>query len=393
LKKQHMIRDKNILFVITKLELGGAQKQLLNLIKHLDRENNNIFLFTAKSGLLHAETLSMAGLKVKKSGFLERSPHPLKDLLALCELYFFIKRNNIDIVHTHSSKAGILGRIAAWLAKAKGVVHTVHGWSFNDYQPFFVRELYIFLERLVARVTDILVVVSCHDRTKGIANHIGTIGKYVLIRYGINYSEFAGTDNGNVRKELGLTADDLVVGMVACFKPQKAPQDFIKMASLVNEVLPEVKFILIGDGILRKKIEYLIRQLKLQKQIVLLGWRRDIPRILSALDIFVLTSLWEGLPISVLEAMASSKSVVVTDTGGVREVVRENETGFLTAPKDIPAMAQRLEILLKDKGLREAYGGNSRESLSLDFHLDTMLFCTQHCYRILLEGRKVADIY
>lgn len=185
------MRGKKILYVITKLELGGAQKQLLSLIRHLDREHNAIFLFTAKEGLLCNEALSIDRLKVKRSKFLERPIHPLKDLLALYELYAFIKANNIDIVHTHSSKAGILGRVAARLARIRIVVHTLHGWSFNDYQPFFARMLYVYLERFAARFTNKLIVVSYHDREKGLKNYIGKADKYTLIRYGIDYSEFS----------------------------------------------------------------------------------------------------------------------------------------------------------------------------------------------------------
>ena len=125
----------NLLYIITKLELGGAQKQLLSLIKGLDKQVYNIFLFTAKDGLLIKEALALDGLILNRSRFLERKINPLKDLLALIEIYGFIKKNRIQIVHTHSSKAGILGRLAAGLAKTKIIIHTVHGWSFHDYQP------------------------------------------------------------------------------------------------------------------------------------------------------------------------------------------------------------------------------------------------------------------
>lgn len=168
-----MMRGKKILYVITKLELGGAQKQLLSLIRYLDREHNAIFLFTAKEGLLYNEALSIDNLKVTKSKFLERAIHQLKDLLALYELYVFIKANNIDTVHTHSSKAGILGRVAA-------------------------------------RFTNKLIVVSHHDREKGLKNYIGKADKYILIRYGIDYSEFGKDEGEGIRRELGFTTDERI---------------------------------------------------------------------------------------------------------------------------------------------------------------------------------------
>ncbi|MCX5702766.1 MAG: glycosyltransferase, partial [Candidatus Omnitrophica bacterium] len=129
--------------MVTKLELGGAQKQLLSLIAHLNKERFHLFLFVAQEGLLLSEALSIKGITIIKSRCLERAINPIKDLLALIEIYWFIKKNNIEVVHTHSSKAGILGRLAARLARIKVIIHTVHGWSFNDCQPALVRRFFI----------------------------------------------------------------------------------------------------------------------------------------------------------------------------------------------------------------------------------------------------------
>jgi len=378
----------NLLYVITKLELGGAQKQLLSLIKHLNKEKFKLFLFTARDGLLLSEALSINGLVVKKSRWLERPINPLKDLLALIEIYRFIKKNNIEIVHTHSSKAGILGRWAAKLAKAKIILHTVHGWSFHDYQPRFQQWFFIWQERITAQFTDKLIIVSNYDKQKGLDNYIGNENKYTLIRYGIDYTEF-NIRKPDIRKELGIDTHDLVVGMVTCFKPQKSPQDFIKLAFLVKKIIPDVKFLLIGDGILRKKIERSIHKFNLQKQVILTGWRRDIPRILSAIDIFVLTSLWEGLPIAVLEAMASSKPIISTDTGGVKEVIVEGKSGFLVPSRDMNKMSQRLAVLLNDENLRTQIGQNARKSLDSNFALTNMIRKSESLYEDLLREKGV----
>lgn len=380
------MRKINLLYVITKLELGGAQKQLLSLIRHLNKERFSPFLFTARDGLLLAEALSIDGLKVKQSRFLERPISPLKDFLALIEIYWFIKRNNIEIVHTHSSKTGILGRFAAKLAKVKIILHTVHGWSYNDYQLGLIRRFFIWLERLTAQFTDKLIAVSQYDKQKGLDNHIGNENKYILIRYGIEYTEFGRKDR-NIKEELGINTTDLVVGMVSCFKPQKSPQDFIKLANLVNQILPDVKFILVGDGILRKRIEKLINQFNLQQQVILTGWRRDISWILSAIDVFALTSLWEGLPICVLEAMASYKPVVITNTGGVAEVIVESETGFLVSPRDMKNMSKIVIILLKDENLRRQIGQNAKDSLGFEFSLKNSVRNSQDLYENLIKTR------
>ena len=374
------MRKINLLYVITKLELGGAQKQLLSLIKHLNKQRYNLSLITAQDGPLVDEALSIRDLRLIKSKFLERPINLLKDFLAFCQIYSFIKKNKIDIVHTHSSKTGIIGRWAARLARVKIIIHTVHGWSFNQYQNCFLRWIIILLERLTSGITDSLIVVSRHDCQKGLDNHIGDKHKYKLIRYGIEYKEFTQLDK-DLREESGIDARDLLIGMISCFKPQKSPQDFIKLASLVNKVIPQTKFLLVGDGVLGKRIEKLISKFNLKEKVVLTGWRDDIPRILSAIDVFVLTSLWEGLPISALEAMAASLPVIITDTGGVREIVFEGKTGFLVSCGDVSAMAGKLICLLRDKDLRRWIGQNAKRSLGSDFSLEDMIKNTENFYQ------------
>jgi len=373
----------NLLYVITKLELGGAQKQLLSVVKGIDKERYRIFLFTACEGLLIEETSSITGLTLIKSRYLERTINPLKDLLALIEIYRFIKKNNIEIVHTHSSKAGVLGRFAARLANVKTIIHTVHGWSFHDYQLRWKQKFFIWLERLSAYFTNTIIVVSYHDKQKGLNNHIGPEDKYTLIRYGINYADFS-TGEQKIKEELGINSNELVVGMVSCFKPQKSPQDFIKLSLAVSQTLPNVKFLLVGDGILRKQIQKLISRLKLQNRVILTGWRRDIPKILSVIDVFVLTSLWEGLPITVLEAIVSAKPVVATNTGGIQEVVSEGKNGFLVKPGDTESLSERLMLLLRNKNLRKDMGQNSKRLLNLDFSEENMVKNTQDLYDDLI---------
>lgn len=375
----------NLLYVITKLELGGAQKHLLSLISLLDKERFNVFLFTAGQGLLLQDALSIEGLTVEKSKSLERPMNPFRDLLAFIEIFRFIKKHRIDIVHTHSSKAGILGRLAARFAGVKAVIHTIHGWSFNDFQPPQVRRLYIWLERLAAQFTQKLIAVSECDKRKGLFLKIGCEEKYMVIRYGIDFSVFRAQQFSYVRGEFGIGPSELVVGMISCLKPQKSAQDFVRLANLTLKEMPDVKFILAGDGILRDKVEEMIDNFGIRKNIFLAGWRRDIPAVLGALDVFVLTSLWEGLPISVLEAMAQSKPVIATNTGGVSEVLKEGETGFLVAPGDILGMSRKLVILLRDEALRKRTGIGANNSLGNSFTLSYMGESTRSLYNDLMS--------
>jgi glycosyltransferase involved in cell wall biosynthesis len=276
----------------------------------------------------------------------------------------FIRRHKIDIVHTHSSKAGILGRWAARLAGVKMIIHTVHGWGFNDHQRSWVRSFFVRLERAAARITTRLIVVSSRDKRYGLEHRIGTASQYVLVPYGIDPEAFhPEASPGSLRRELGISDAALVVGSISCLKEQKAPQDFLALASAVASRVSGVKFLVAGDGALRPEVEKLRGDLGLGADVFLLGWRRDIPRFLKAIDVFVLTSKWEGLPISVLEAMASFRPVVVTDTGGVLDLIKEGENGCLVPVGDVPGMARKVVDLLLDREARCRLGEAGRERL------------------------------
>ena len=384
------MRKVKLLYVITKLELGGAQKQLLFLLRHLNRERFQVFLFTGGEGLLKEEAFSIPGLSIVTSRFLERPLNPIKDFLAFVQLYWVMRRNRIEIVHTHSSKAGIIGRLAARCAGVKRIVHTVHGWSFNDYQGRMHRGLYIRLERFCASFTSRIIVVSQSDKNRGLKEKIGQEDRYVLIRYGIDFAEWNSLQTSETKESLGIGKGELVVGMVACFKPQKSPIDFIRLAALVLKEFSGVRFILVGDGELRPQVEEMIRQHRLERQIVLCGWRRDIPRIVSLCDVFVLTSLWEGMPIAVIEAMYSSLSVVVSHTGGVGELIRSGENGFLVPVHDMQSMSRIVITLLRSQEKRFDVGRKAKETITKDYQYTTMLQATQKLYEFLLEGRNNA---
>ncbi|MDD5691201.1 MAG: glycosyltransferase family 4 protein [Candidatus Omnitrophica bacterium] len=385
-------RKINLLYVITKLELGGAQKQLLSLVRQLDKERFNPYIITAYDGLLIEAAKNIPGLRLIRCKFLEREIRPAKDILALFFIYRFIRNNSIDIVHTHSSKAGILGRLAAKASGVKTIIHTVHGWSFHGYQSCLAYYFYLFLENICACFSSAIIVVSQWDKKRAAQQLICRQDKCELIRYAIDYKEFKNNTEAayQVRKEFALSGEDLIIGMVACFKPQKAPLDFIRLANAVKGRFPNTKFILVGDGVMRKEICTLISKLNLKEQVILTGWRNDVASILSCLDIFVLTSLWEGLPIAVLEAMAMGVPVVATDTGGVSEVVLQGKTGYLAKPHDINTLQKRLEELLMKPYLRKKFAQFSSSTLeSREYSLDTMLRNTTQLYlELFFKGKN-----
>ena len=333
--------------IITRLELGGAQQNTLYTVENLDKDKFDVTLICGKGGLLDEE-VDKTGVKVVFIPSLRRKIAPWFDIIAFLKLWRICKKENFTVVHTHSSKAGVLGRWAARLADVPVIIHTVHGWSFNDYQNPILKKFYIWLERLTANITTKIIAVSYKDVEKGLKMGVGRQKQYIMIRSGIEIEKFrdAKIDITSKRKEMGLAPDRPVVGMVACLKPQKAPLDFVRVANKVRKRLPEVQFLLVGDGVLRHRAERLKKKLGLDGNLILTGWRRDIPEIMASIDVFCLTSLWEGLPRTILEATSCGVPIVATDVGGNSEVIRDNINGYLVKPGDISTFAKKIEGLI-----------------------------------------------
>ncbi len=271
-----------------------------------------------------------------------RQISPVHDLKAFWKMKRFIQLGGYTIVHTHSSKAGIIGRLAARLAKTPLIVHTVHGWSFHDYMSPVIRWVYIMLERWIARFSDVLVVVTERDIEKGLQAGIGRREQYRRIRSAIPLDEFDPRliDRQAVRQELDLPADAIVIGNVGRFSAQKNPLDWVRVAGRVGQACPQARFLLVGDGPLRPQVEQALRQAGIAERTTLTGLRRDVPRMLAAMDIFLLTSLWEGLPRVIPQAMAMGLPVVANRADGVTEAIQDGSNGYLCSPGEIEQMAE-----------------------------------------------------
>ncbi|MGZ9188906.1 MAG: glycosyltransferase, partial [Nitrospira sp.] len=319
--------------VITKLELGGAQEVAMQVVASLDRSRFRPVLIAGPGGLLTEEACALEGVDVRLVPSLLREIHPLKDLRALLELVHLFRRLRPKIVHTHSSKAGILGRLAAWLAGVPCILHTIHGYGVTPAQPFWLRRTLIVLERTVGWVTTHWIAVSQADRRQGIEWGLFSASKVSLVRPGIDPAPFEARidakERNRLRATLGIGPDHLLVGTISCLKPQKSPEDFVRVAARVCQRLPMARCVVVGDGALRPQVEGLLGALGLQERVTLLGWRRDVVALLKAFDVFVLTSQWEGLPCVLLEARASRIPIVATRVGGAAEAIVEHAHGTL----------------------------------------------------------------
>ena len=352
---------KTVFHVITKLELGGAQEVTLMTLERLPRDRYHLGLVTGPEGLLVERANRIDGLKRFWMSSLVREVRPLKDVMSFFRLWSLFRRERPDVVHTHSSKAGIVGRWAARAAGVPVIFHTVHGFSFHDYQPLPVRKLYIWLERVTTRITTKTVVVSYANAEKG--EKAGVFGRkdWVLCRDAIPVDRFLVPGARHQKLvEWGIDPAKLVIGMVACLKPQKAPLDFIDVAARVLSERKDVHFVMAGDGELRPQVEERIRTHAIEQHVTLLGWQKDMPEVYRNLDIVVLTSLWEGLPCVFSEAMASELPIVATNVDGAREAIIQGETGYLHTPHDIDGMAHSVLKLVTSPELRREMGARGR---------------------------------
>ena len=382
------IKKINILQIITNLELGGAQKRVLSLTKGLDSSKYETHLISAPQGLLLGDAQSLGNVHLCLLSTLKRRISPVNDLKSLFFIIQYIKKHNIQIVHTHSSKAGIIGRWAGRIAGVKAIIHTIHGWSFNDYLRMPLKWIYILLERLTATITTAFIAVSKSDIRKGLQYKIGQVQQYHLIHYGIKVNvNIKAEQQVRLKQELGIDEGKVCIGMIACLKPQKNPLDFVRLARNVCMKYPEVVFLSIGDGILHDQMQSLIVKENLQSRIKLCGWRQDIEACLGIIDIIVLTSLWEGMPIALLEAMAFSRPVIAYACDGVKEMIQEGVNGYLIQPRDVIAMSSKVDFLLKNPDKAELMGTRARAFFERQvFRTDNMLKQTQQIYDACLAG-------
>ena len=371
--------------VITQLELGGAQQNTLHTVEHLNRERFAPALLTGPGGELEPRARALRDLAFFSIPHLLRPIAPASDLRALQELTWALSRAPRPLlVHTHSSKAGVLGRLAARAAGADAVVHSVHGFAFHEGQTAAKRGAFTMAERLAAPLADAYICVSRADLERG--QRLGLFGaaRVELIRSGIVFDQFRyrDEDRRRIRTELSIPADAPVIGTVANFKPQKAPLDFVAVAARALDARPQARFIYVGDGALRPEVERAARAARIQDRLHLVGWQRDVAAYLSAIDVFLLTSHHEGLPRSVLQALTSGCAVVATRTGGPDEVV---DPELLAAPGDLAGLCARVLTAL-DRPRR------SRAALPLPAHLrgfsaDRMVLDQERLYRELIERR------
>jgi glycosyltransferase involved in cell wall biosynthesis len=354
-----------VVHVITKLELGGAQVNTIYTYENLDRERFEAWLICGPGGILTERVEKKENLVIVDE--LVRPIHPLKDFKAYRRLVEQFKKIKPDVVHTHSSKTGILGRLAAKKAGVPVIIHSVHGFSFSPFQSFLKRNLFVTAEKWVANKTTHFVFVSNDDieiaKEKKLVNT-----NYSLIRSGFPFKKFQRThdDPSALRKTYDLEPGDFVCGIIAPFKPQKGLFHLIEIAARVIEAQPErkMKFIITGDGALREAIETKLKEKGIFEHFRLPGFVFDIENAIDVFDLGVSTALWEGLPQSLVQLRLKKKAVVASDIPGNREVIEDNKNGYLVEVTDYHAFSQKILHLVENEKERQRLADFNQEDFS-----------------------------
>jgi glycosyltransferase involved in cell wall biosynthesis len=381
--------------VIARLNIGGPAVHIASLMAGLEptcfesclvvgrpdpHEGDMGYLFEEK-GLAPPTVIPELG----------RSLSPVRDLRTLGKLVSLLRRQRPHIVETHTAKAGFVGRLAARLAGVPIVVHVFHGHVFYGYFGHLQTRAYIGVERSLARLSDRILTISAAQK-HDIAHvyRIAPVEKVLVVPLGLDlvpFVEAKRNDEGRFRASLGLPDGAPLVGYIGRLAGVKNPGLFVEVARRTLRECPDAHFVMVGDGQLWPEIERRISYLGLGGRVHMVGWQREMPRVYAALSMLVLTSLNEGTPVTAIEALASGVPVVATAVGGLPDVVHGGQTGLLTPPGDVAALASAIESLLRSPEQGEALALAGQQDVLARFGVQRLVSDMSSLYRCLLEER------
>jgi glycosyltransferase involved in cell wall biosynthesis len=368
-------KNLKICYLITRSDsIGGAQLHTLDLAQYFGNTGHEVHIICGGEGPF-VERVKEAGIGCTPLKILVPEIHPVKDFQATRQLLRVLSAMRPSLIHAHSSKAGVMGR---WIGKKLDIptVFTAHGWSFAAGVPPIRRRLYRFLEWWAARWPGLIITLSESDRAYGRNQGVAPEHKMVVVNNGI-----ANRPAPDRSHRKGIACPNLI--MVARFERQKDQHTLIQALSQLRD-LPW-KMLFVGDGPLQHQCQQTAEQLRLSDRIEFLGFRRDVESLLESSDVFVLSTNWEGLPLSIMEAMRSAMPVVATDVDGVGEEVVDGQTGFLVPRADVDSLAGKLRRLLENPSLMTEFGINGRKRFEDRFQLERMGELTLQVYLSLCK--------
>lgn len=370
----------NILYVINQLSIGGAEQQLLELVRGLNKERYNPLVASLSRGGAIKDELERAGIPVIVAERRIRiDPSPIWKLVKT------LRDERIAVMHSIGVYGGLYGRLAAKLAHAPVVISAERqtmSWARASHN-----QLYFWADRFLARWTD-RVIANANAVARYATQQKGIDANKVHVIYnGVNLERFDNPlEAAVVKRQLDIRDDKLVVGIIARLDPMKDHRNFLQAASLVLQQLPRTIFLIVGEGMLRHELEKHASELNIEAEVILTGARRDVRDLLSIMDVFVLSSQQgEGCSNAILEAMTMAKPVVATDVGGNAEIVLNARTGYIVPPKDPARLAQAVLKILEDEDLRKYFGEMGRKRVEERFSVRKMVSETEKVYEELIH--------
>lgn len=376
-----MSRPINVLECIRQGQIGGGESHLLSLMENIDRSNFHPVVLSFTDGPM-VERLRAMGIETE----VIYTEKPF-DISKWGRVKKFIKSHNIDIVHAHGTRAN---SNVLWASRSLGlpVAYTIHGWSFHQDQSFLVRTLRTLGEKYLTRKSTVNISVSASNQQSG--KEVIPSFESIVINNGIDQKKFNRNNHfADIRKELGLSAETILVLFIARFTSHKQPLRLIEAFEKAQKELPGMHLLLVGEGDQRPEAVKMVGEMKLQDRISLWPFRLDVPDILAAADIFVLPSLWEGLPIGLLEAMSMGKAVLATRVDGTKEVVQNGRNGILVETTDlVNDLSSALVRLAGDTSLRKELGQHAMETVNERFNAAVMTRSIEAVYQNMFDNKK-----
>ncbi len=388
-------RKIKIVRVIARMNIGGPAIHVTLLNAGLDPTRYESVLVSGLENPGEGNLLGWAASKgvhpVMVPEMIGEATFKLRDVAALRKLYALLRREQPEVVHTHTAKAGFVGRVAAKFAGVPIIVHTYHGHVLRGYYGPLRTRLLAQMEKTLARFSDRIVAVSETLRQELASLGIAPIEKIVAIPLGLELGSFLNNQGlrGTFRQELGLSSDAKLVGIVGRIALIKNHRLFLEMARQIHSRVPASRFVIVGDGPRRCELEEYARQLEIEKVVIFTGWRRDLAKIYTDLDVLVVSSINEGTPVSAIEAMASGVPVVATRVGGLPDIVNADVTGELVTPGDSGALARAVEKILGDVPRSRRMGLEARKFAMEHFQVQRLVRDMESMYEELFGEKGV----
>ena len=389
-----------VVHLITRMILGGAQENTLHTCDLLNRRPEwDVLLVTGPPLGPEGELLG----EVRRRGIpcavipeMRRALNPWRDAAAFLKLIRTLRRFRPAIVQTHSSKAGVLGRLAAWVARVPVIIHTVEGLPFHRFAPWYANAAFVLAERAAARVTDRTVCVARAMQQQAEAAGVRPRGGYSIIYSGMDVDAYldAAPLREETRRQLGIAPQDVVIGKVARLFQLKGHEFVIRALPRVRERCPQARCLFVGDGVLRDELAALAARLGVADRVTFAGLvpPQRVPAMISAMDVLVHASLREGLPRVLVQGLLCEKPVVTYALDGAPEVVIDGVTGRLVPPGSVDELADALVEAIEHPDRAAAMAREGRRRFADRFRIRTMVDDTAALYRELLAARGLRAV-